>query len=815
MGISSFNLGKTGPNYFRVFCRCLGKKFPRVARLTAFVMGFPWIFKLPLTFTILIVTFKEVGTPVMTGLDPSWIFGINYFFENSIQLGSHVVFTYGPLGFLSRPVPIGNNFEIALVFWVVVQFVFIWMLLTLAGSYHRDSSLSLKLSSVLIILALVSSLNLGFLPIFFVFAAMFLYAYENKTLYFIFSVFFATLVFLIKVGTGTICFLIVGSVFFLARNNLRSNLKLIPIGALTLAVTFLSAWGILYGNLNGIFQFLWSSKELSSGYSSAMTIATPFKSWLILLAVGNYILCAFLWKNPFAKMVHLSLALPILAWFKYSFGRGDPGHVLQFLYLLLYLSIFLSLFLKRRRDLIPYGVFFIVSWVVFLGVYKSATNYRDLPDHLMVKNIFSSSLKFNGYPHFKSALSYSKRKGHLNRLSGINTKKDLLTPPVLKHVGNSPVDVYPWEQTIIYANNLNWEPRKIIQSYVAFTPWLDHLNSGSISAITSPKHLLWHSAGFGSIDGRYLLNDEPETIYQIFKNFELKMVHQGIAVLDKTEKPLLGKPKDLFSSRHSWDQWIDVPADNGEIIRGRISIQRTLLGRVKRLVFKEDPFYIVYRFENGDERKFRLVPDTAINGVWMNPLVRSIREDNEFQCSQTTEQENWIGSDHILAALDSIKSGENSLKVSGWVYDKEHPEHTQNTEKLLLLKNFADQTLYLCGLGTNPRPGVSRHFNFYKGEITNAGYKAVLDTSAMPEGKYFLGFILRHKGISRVKHTGFQYLKNNQWDNLNLWHNRLNVKKVKQIKLSHSPNDFIEDRIDINWEAISTLEINELAKKFD
>jgi len=543
------------------------------------------------------------------------------------------------LGFLLYTLPLGNNYEISLAFWTAFQLAFNWLLISLGWSYHKTSAIWVKYLSTLLAVLFINSLKLEFVPVFFVFISTLLYAWEKKPKFFILSALSVTLAFLIKISTGIICFLIMGSICLLEKKNLKMNWKLIATGTFTAIITFFSTWILLYGDLAGTFDFLWSNKELSSGYASAMSVRIPIKGSFIFIAVLNYILCIFLWKNSFLKAIYLSLALPLLAWFKYAYGRADPYHIIHFWFLFLALTLFVSLFLKKPRDLIPYGGFFVISWALIFGFYKWTPNNKEMPPLQVFNQILSeTTLNFNGHSHFYSSLLQPGRKDHLIKSSQYLLKEDLLEPSILEYVGNNPVDVYPWEQSIIHANGLNWKPRRVIQSYFSFTPWLDQVNSESIENKSSARHLIWHNMNFGSIDGRYLLNDEPRTIYQIFKNYKLKFVGKKFAVLDRTDKPLLGKPIVFSTSEYSRDQWIDVPENKNEIIQGDVFIKRSLLGKIKRLIFKEEPFFITYRFENGYEAKTRMVADTAVHGIWMNPFIYSMKPGSNQSKLPSTKQ---------------------------------------------------------------------------------------------------------------------------------------------------------------------------------
>jgi hypothetical protein len=765
-----------------------------------------FFFKCCLVLIISVVTFKKVGLPMGVGLDHSWVFGINYFFSNSIRMGTDVIFTYGPLGFLIHAIPLGINYEIALAFWTITHLVFSWLLLSLVWSYHKTSALWIKLLSTLLLIVFINSLKLELIPIFFVFTSTLLYTWENKPQYALLAAFSATLACLIKIGTGIVCFLIMGSLYILTKRSLKEHQKLIFVLISTVITTYLTIWVLLYGDLGGSFDFLSTNKELVKGYSSAVSIYIPLKESFIFLGIANYILCIFLWKNHFPKIIHLSLALPLLAWFKYTFGRADPYHIIQFWIILLALSMFLLLFLKRSRDLIPYGLFITVSWALALGLYEWTPNklYKP-PLQLFAQTLSDKTFRLDGYNNFYSSLLSSNRKEHLIKLSKNTLQKDLLDPSILEYVGNNTVDIYPWELSIIPANQLNWKPRKVIQSYYSFTQSLDQTNSISVSKKTSAKYLIWHNTNFGSIDQRYLLNDEPKTIYQILKNYKIGLTTKDFVVLEKTDQSLLGEPQFLFTSEHLWDQWIDVPEGTKEIIQGDVSITRTLLGKLKRQIFKEEPFHITYRLENNHETRYRMVPDTAVNGIWMNPFIGSIKTKKQFSCSRGEIKNSWVPSNHIISALDNLQLGNGTVKISGWIKGNQFSGKTKPPQKSILLKNIDDKSLFICGIDSVERPEVNQPSKFKNGELISSGFQGIFDTSSLHKGKYIIGFLMKREGKVKFHFTNHWFSPVDVPKNFNLWNNQLDIARVKQIKFSHNPNDFIEDTIQINWKAIPIL----------
>jgi hypothetical protein len=67
-----------------------------------------------------------------TGLDASWAVALNYFHVKGLVFGRDVGFTYGPLGYLILPMPLGSNLEQGLLFqaamWVLFMALLSWLI---------------------------------------------------------------------------------------------------------------------------------------------------------------------------------------------------------------------------------------------------------------------------------------------------------------------------------------------------------------------------------------------------------------------------------------------------------------------------------------------------------------------------------------------------------------------------------------------------------------------------------------------------------------------------------------------------------------
>jgi len=117
-----------------------------------------------------------------------------------------------------------------------------------------------------------------------------------------------------------------------------------------------------------------------------------------------------------------------------------------------------------------------------------------------------------------------------------------LEPTLVDRINNQSVDIFPWDVALCWAYDLNWSPRPVFQSYTAYTPYLDTINSQHFVDIEkSPKNILYF---YSSIDGRYPLFEEPETFRTILNNYSYVDQSNGFIQLNRSSRPV-GESEDI------------------------------------------------------------------------------------------------------------------------------------------------------------------------------------------------------------------------------------------------------------------------------
>ena len=566
------------------------------------------------------VLFPFPASVFANGIDPplAWVF--NFLIRGNVGLGKEIIFPHGPLAFLMYPLPAGSNLWIAVAIHLAARIFMAYCLLKLA-TRKPLGYMAFALVSSFILLAF-NDLLLTFVQIIIL---CYLNFFERRNVTWLFPALILTPVALyIKAFVGIVSLIITlsfaGIMVYRAITGLESKYRLL----LFLIVPFIlvAVWLGLYGDLAGLAGYLKGMIYLAADNSAAVAVY-PLNNWWI---TGGALFCGLVLiiiniRN--VKLLQLTLlAGPALfAIWKYGMAREDFLHTSMMFVFILFIIIIYNILSGKFR--ISNSVLsFLIIVLFYLTLQKS---YYFEPFKFKVNGLQTLVSKAVNNDFFADTCSASSEKA---------IARNKLDKEILDLIGNASVDIYPWDYSYLAANNLKWQPRPVIQSYAAYTRELDQLNARHFESAKAPDFILWelrkitrdiHGGTLESIDGRYLLNDEPDAFLEVLGRYELAAVQKGVfpvLVYKKRANELKINIKTIQQTKAGWNTWIDVPIDNGTgIQRASVDMQRNLIGRIKSFVYKDEATFVYYMLENGDIRMYRIVPKNAAYGLWINPLI--------------------------------------------------------------------------------------------------------------------------------------------------------------------------------------------------
>ncbi len=607
--------------------------------------------KVVLSILLLVITFPVIRPGFNLQIDPQihWVF--NYLFQNNFTETQHLIFPHGSLTFINFPLAMGDNLFWGSLIQALLRFGFIFTFL------HLGNIIQPKRWWLHIVFAFVL---LEFMELDFIISAMvanllFLNHQTNKVSWLILVFVLATLGFYIKMSIGIISFSMI--VPYLCLSRFETVVRLIdksknkaeriavpqlqtvtrqgvfPLigGLIFIPISLAIGWFLMYQNFDGFGKYFIGVLELVKGNSDSASLY-PDNNWLMLsISFLSFSLIPFLpnrqtglEKKKTTWLVYIVLGFSVFAVWKHGMARQDPWHIIK---VFSWGMIFLSYIFILNKKIKPITIALSASALLFF--------YGNIQSSV---GTFVDEFGWDGYRNFSNTFFHQKdlfEKDKKESLERIQVCK--LIPKDLQLIDNQTVDCYPWNYAFVEMNQLNWQPRPVIQSYAAYTPWLDQQNTNHFLSEKAPQFLIWENdilnrdnweGELTSIDNRYLLNDEPHTIVTIFSNYKIVSQQDAYLLLQKNKTALLENPISKATIKSKWEEWINVPYFGDGILRAKFQFDGTFLKWLKSKTYKDEPLFIEYQLENGEIRKYKFTTENATQGLWINPFI--IQPSNNF-----------------------------------------------------------------------------------------------------------------------------------------------------------------------------------------
>lgn len=578
----------------------------RAARLDS-----PWVTAL-FGLGAAILTWNPVLVAPSTGLDASWILGLNLAAASGLDHGTQFVFTYGPLGFLEEPLVIdGLLATLSAIYLLALRAALAATLL-----YAARRSLPWP-AAALAALAVTMIMPRGIVPLALV-TVWCLVALQDPErnraprLLVIGGGALAGLELLVKLNVGiTILLLVVIATLALPGTRGRNLATLLASFAAAFAVLWLAA-GQGLGNID---DYVRSSFQVVSGYSEAMQVDTSPASWdwwaallVGLASIGATALATRGWPWARRAAALAIVALLVFALEKYGFVRHDGGHVGAYFAGLA--AVWVGLQWRGIARLAP-----CVATALIVLAYAGVSN--ELDNGLFRPRLAIDQLRTLLVPGERAEAREAGRSAMQSAYA--------VDPRIIDRIGDAPVDARPWEIGLIWAYDLDWRPLPLIQDYQAYTPELDRLDAEALASADGPEFLLRHQ-GYGEspligLDGRLTSFDSPQATLVMLCRFRPQLTTARYQLLSRGSDRC-GEPRRLGTVTASYGEPVSVPAaGSGEAVFARIDgAGPTGVEQLRTLAYRAAIRHMTF-----DAGRVLLPPRNATSG-----LVLSIPDRADF-----------------------------------------------------------------------------------------------------------------------------------------------------------------------------------------
>jgi hypothetical protein len=578
-----------------------------------------------IAFTIAALAWPFLQKRATNGLDESWKIGLHLAAVNSLRQGVDIVFTYGPLGFLSVPAPyVGFTSLLAIIASFAVYAALILVMLLAARRI-------MPIWAAALVTLLVARFFASLPPFEALQALVFVLAVEAMTRWRPTRQVVVAILFGVLAGVATLGKLNVG-VFVASMGAIAALTVVIPAWrgvvafAASAAVTTLVIWLVSGQRLADLGAFFGGAFQTISGYSEAMgTDRGPDLLWIYLAFVTILSLIAWLgWQmradwtsRQRLGMVALSVVLVFALW-KTAFTRGYPAYS--------FATFAIVLFPLAGPRLDPR------VWLVSLlcvGIAIAGTSHPLPRAYADVTGSLTSLLG-----EVRDAVIPGRTMRAIERTRAQLRLRYALPQSMLAAVAGHRVHIDPWEAAMAYAYpEFTWAPLPVFQSYEVYTSFLDELNAARLRSPEAPDRIIREFRGWTdppdfirrqlgrglrpgealpvTVDGRFRWFESPAATLEMFCRYRQVASTGRWQVLEQSGASC-GTAQPISAVTASAGTAIPVPqAPPDAFVVVRIhGINGSLLDRVRTILYKGTEWYVKL-----DDSRYRLVPGTAADGL--------------------------------------------------------------------------------------------------------------------------------------------------------------------------------------------------------
>jgi hypothetical protein len=453
---------------------------------------------------VLAVASWPVTAPALvpqSGLDPSWRAALILALEHRLQFGSQVVFTYGPLGFLSgTQIYAGAESVLALLYLAATMtMTFAVLVRALRGVAPLLAAVTVAFVVGSVAIHVYNGPELG-LALSFVGCVYLLSGHptdaQQRRMWLILGG-ALSLFGLVKVGMGVaILGALVITIAFTDWGRLRA-IGLVLTGAVPV---FVVGWFATGNGVGNVVAFVRSSMQIVGGYSQAMNIETPARAdeyWLALACAAIVLACAVGHVRRSARRTQVAVLLLTMFVLWILFKEGFVRHDLHDTIFFALIPLLLAAFTPSTRTPAWSMTALLVATVILIDAAGSFP--------------VESMSPVQAAKNFKHQLATTVLSGRRSALTaGARTSMRAsygLPDTMLSALKGKTVAVDPWEQSIFWAYpSLHYDPLPVMQDYSGYTTPLDSLDANALRGPRAPTYLLRQP---GAVDGRVPAFDPP------------------------------------------------------------------------------------------------------------------------------------------------------------------------------------------------------------------------------------------------------------------------------------------------------------------
>jgi hypothetical protein len=586
----------------------------QVLRATAVLLAFVGVW-----FTLI----RPPRSVAAMGIDDSWVESYGHLLTDGLRLGHDLAFTHGPLGYFSRP-----HFDERL-FWPALLFEVIWKG-ALAVVFVRAALATRSLAGgALFLFLMVAFVARAVDAEYFLACALLVFlsaATPARLGNRLAGMLILATMALLKFSFAIAVLPCVLAITLITWRQLGARALWIPIDFL---VVFLAGWVLARQQIGDLPAYLVDSHQIASGYSAAMStwgLPDVLACCVVALITSWMVAALHVWFEPTFVRCTAALTWIVISWlsFKAGFVTQDM-HVLTTIWCLAPMTIVLALATRTGRRI--GGVKLLLTAVTLAACFTSA--WRAGPEFGWTEKtypgIWWTGLQKNALLLGKPGLYFSGLRGQVDPE---RRKYDL--PRTREAVGNRPVDIFDWEQGVLFLNRFQWRPRPVLHGYLTYTPELVKRNGDFMRGERAPSFVLFKLQPLRT--DFWPTMADAASLDVLMHAYEPVLTENGYLLLRRKEGPrvtlVTEHAPDLELTAEVGRRQILPALPAGDTYLG-VALPLTREGELVTTLYKPPAVFLMVAYDDGTSLRARIVPGMVENGILISPAFRTTRAVGE------------------------------------------------------------------------------------------------------------------------------------------------------------------------------------------
>jgi hypothetical protein len=201
--------------------------------------------------------------------------------------------------------------------------------------------------------------------------------------------------------------------------------------------------------------------------------------------------------------------------------------------------------------------------------------------------------------------------------AGRQKVRDEVPLPVEKIVG--PVDVYPHRQDVVFAYDLQYEPRPVVSSLVATSPTLAAHNAEHLRGPLAPRSVLFDVE---LVDKNFPTMLDGASVPELLTRYDVVDSSGAMLVLHRSPSPGSYRFTPLLKRTIRFEEKVEIPAPTDAPIWAHVRFKKRLPGRLTAMLYKPATVGVEVHTRAGEPTSYQLLPSLAAEqGFLLSPLI--------------------------------------------------------------------------------------------------------------------------------------------------------------------------------------------------